>query len=106
MMQRYCHLLGQRRRSLATYGKTRLNECGFEKVNGDKESGKAALMVNDITVRIVFVLMLLLMYTCAELLDVISVLINGQFGQHEKPMFMHVLQGFVVLSIWCWKCCK
>jgi hypothetical protein len=52
----------------------------------------AAPVTNDITIRIVMILMIMAMWM-GELLDVKGAFLHGQFGEREKPLHMFIPQG-------------
>eukprot|EP00957_Ditylum_brightwellii_P021026 1584674-Ditylum_brightwellii.AAC.1 len=70
----------------------RLNARGFEQVNGLHYDGQnlSATVVNDTTIRIVFVMIILVVWT-AELLGVKGTFLSGRF-QNGKTLYMHVPQ--------------
>ena len=74
--------------------RARLVARGFEQVDGDhyKADELAAPVVNDMTIRIVFILMIMAKYV-GELMDVRGAFLLGEFGKEEK-LYMEVPQGF------------
>ena len=74
--------------------RARLVARGFEQVEGDhyKADELAAPVVNDMTIRIVLILMVMARY-CGELMDVRGAFLLGEFGKEEK-LYMEVPQGF------------
>ena len=71
-----------------------MNARGFEQIDGlhYNEDNKAAPVVNDVTIRIVLILIVLAAWW-AELLDVKGAFLNGRF-QHGEKLYMHVPKGF------------
>jgi hypothetical protein len=71
-----------------------LNAWGFQQIPGVHDGPKsvAAPVTNDITIRIVMVLMLMAAWF-GELLDVKGALVQGNFGRQEKPLHMRIPQG-------------
>jgi len=74
--------------------RARLNARGYEQVDGEHyhEDDKAAPVVNDITVRMMFVL-IVMGRLWAELLDVNGAFLNGRF-QNGEELYMNVPEGF------------
>jgi len=74
--------------------RARLNARGYEQVDGlhYDEADKAAPVVNDITVRMILVLMIMAGWW-AELLDIKGAFLNGRF-QNGEQLYMEVPQGF------------
>ena len=74
--------------------RARLVARGFEQVDGDhfRSDELAAPVVNDMTIRIVFILMIMAKY-CGELMDVRGAFLLGEFGKEEK-LYMEVPKGF------------
>ena len=74
--------------------RARLNARGFEQVDGVHyyEEDKSAPVVNDITARMIMVLIVMASWW-SELLDVKGAFLNGRFENGEK-LYMHVPQGF------------
>ena len=74
--------------------RARLVARGYEQVDGEhyKSDEIAAPVVNDMTIRIVLILMILARF-CGELLDVNGAFLLGEFGTEEK-LYMKVPEGF------------
>lgn len=75
--------------------RARVNARGFEQVPGVHYDPKtiAAPVINDITIRVIIVLMLMAVFF-GELLDVKGAFLIGDFSPNEKPIYMKVPQGF------------
>ena len=71
-----------------------MNARGFEQIDGEhyREDDKAAPVVNDITIRIMLVLMIMAGWF-ATLLDVRGAFLNGRF-ENGEVLYMYVPQGF------------
>jgi hypothetical protein len=88
-----------KKKSKGTYH-AQLNAWGFQQIPGVHDGPKsvAAPVTNDITIHIVMVLMLMAAWF-GELLDVKGALVQGDFGQQEKPLHMHIPQGIEKLLL-------
>jgi hypothetical protein len=82
-----------RKKADGTY-RARLTARGYEQIDGlhFDSTDTSAPVVNDTTIRIVFVLMIMAGWT-AMLLDVRGAYMNGRFKDDEK-LYMHVPEGF------------
>jgi hypothetical protein len=74
--------------------RARINARGYEQVDGIHydDTTKSAPVTNDITIRIIFVLMVLASWA-GHLVDIRGAFLNGRFGTEEK-LYMRVPQGF------------
>ena len=74
--------------------RARLVARGYEQIDGQhfKSDETAAPVVNDMTIRIVLILVIMARF-CGELLDVRGAFLLGEFGNDEK-LFMEVPEGF------------
>jgi len=81
-----------KKKSNGTY-RARMNARGFRQIDGEhyESHQKAAPVANDITIRIVLVLMLLFKFH-GELLDVKGAFLHGTFGDNER-IYMEVPEG-------------
>jgi len=71
-----------------------LNAHGYEQIDGEHydENIKAAPVVNDATIKIVFILMAMAKWY-SEIVDLLGAFLHGEF-ENEKEVYMEVLQGF------------
>ena len=83
-----------KKKSNGTY-RARVNARGYEQIPGEHYDPKsiAAPVTNDITIRVILILMIMAMW-CGELLDVKGAFLHGLFGPKENPLYMHIPQGF------------
>jgi hypothetical protein len=74
--------------------RARLNARGFEQIDGEHfdADDKAAPVVSEITIRIIFVILIMAIWT-AELMDVRGAFLHGDFDP-KHHMYMYVPQGF------------
>ena len=74
--------------------RARINGRGYEQVDGEhyNEADISAPVVNEITIRIILILMILGSWT-GTLVDVIGAFLNGRFGSEER-VYMEVPEGF------------
>ena len=74
--------------------RARLVARGYEQEDGQhyKSDETAAPVVNDMTIRIVLILMIMAKF-CAELVDVRGAFLLGEFGQEER-LYMEIPEGF------------
>jgi len=74
--------------------RARIVARGFEQIDGEhyKSDETAAPVVNDMTIRIVLILMIMARF-CGELVDVQGAFLLGEFGTEEK-LYMEVPEGF------------
>ena len=82
-----------KKKSNGTY-RARLNARGFEQIDGKHyiEDDKSAPVVNEITVRIVLTLVVMMGWSM-KLLDVQGAFLNGRF-QRDEELYVEVPQGF------------
>lgn len=82
-----------KKKSNGTY-RARLNARGFEQVDGEHFESHAisAPVTNDVTIRIVLVLLLMAAWT-GELLDVKGAFLHGEFDEGQN-LYMKVPEGF------------
>ena len=72
----------------------RLNARGYEQIDGEHydENAKAAPVVNDATIKIVFILMIMARWY-SEIVDVCGAFLYGEF-ENETEVYMEVPKGF------------
>jgi hypothetical protein len=72
----------------------RPNARGFQQISGVHYDPKSVVapVTNDITIRIVMILMIMATWV-GELLDVKGEFLHGQFGERMKPLHMFIPQG-------------
>jgi len=82
-----------KKKANGTY-RARLNARGYEQVDGEHydEDAKSAPVVNDATIRILLILIIMAGWA-AQLLDVRGAFLHGEFEKGRK-VYMHIPQGF------------
>jgi hypothetical protein len=88
-----------KKKANGTY-RARLNARGYEQIDGEHydENTKAAPVVNEATIRIVLILMVMAGWYC-ELLDVKGAFLHGEFDKGQK-IYMKVPEGFEKYYAW------